>query len=525
MASHVPAKKYQCKACHKFGHFTSRCFQRKHHSQHKVRQPKVHQIHVNNLYDDPERYPSDISSSEDSFCLQVRIRKQHSQTQQIPKLTHLITNIAYRLKQHHTRNQYLRACIDTSAEINLMPVSVYKLIYNDQDLTKLTPCNLKIGTYTMDTIKIIGTTTIYLLHPDSKKLVETTFYIVSNEGSVLLSCNTSLTLGLIHSRTKLDYLPPKVRLITSKVDHPSNTKEQIQVQKQVVTRQPDQHHSAQGTILPKVITTQSQILQEYPNVFEGIGKFPGLPYHIHGDPGVTPKQTPCRPIPVHLKDAFQQEISKMLQARILVPVTQATPWINSFILVKSMDSQGQTKLHICLDPINLNKAMMREPYHFHTPEDISHLLTDACILTVCDCKKGYWHQMIDEASSYLTTFNTELGRYRFTVMPFGISVAVDVFQRKLDECFGHIKNLTIIADDIMVIGKNRNHKDHDLAFTLLLKMAKECNVKLNYQKLQYKCTEVNFYGETYTTDSCKPAQNKVTAIVQMSSPRSKKEVQ
>ena len=77
----------------------------------------------------------------------------------------------------------------------------------------------------------------------------------------------------------------------------------------------------------------------------------------------------------------------------------------------------------------------------------------------------------------------------------------------------------------MVIRKNRNHKDHDLAFTLLLKPAKECNVKLNYQKLQYKCNEVNLYGETYTTDGPKPAQNKVTAIVQMPSPRSKKEVQ
>ena len=215
----------------------------------------------------------------------------------------------------------------------------------------------------------------------------------------------------------------------------------------------------------------------------------------------------------------------MLQAGILVPVTQATPWINSFVLVESKDSQGQTKLCICLDPINLNKAVMREPYHFHTLEDISHLLADACILTICDCKKGYWHQMLDEESSCLTMFNTELGRYRFTVMPFGISVAGDVFQRKLDECFGHIKNLTIIANDIMVIGKNRNHKDHDLALTLLLKMAKECNVKVNYQKLQYKSTEVNFYGETYTTDGCKPAQNKVTAIVQMPSPRSKKEVQ
>ena len=159
-----------------------------------------------------------------------------------------------------------------------------------------------------------------------------------------MSCNTSLILGLIQSRAKLDYLPPRVRLITCKVDHPRNTKDQIQVQKQVNTMQPDQHHSTQHTMLHKLITTQSQILQEYPNVFEGIGKFPGLPYHICVDPGVTPKQTPCRPIPIHLKDAFQQEINKMLQAGILVPVTQATPWINSFILVESTDSHGQAKL-------------------------------------------------------------------------------------------------------------------------------------------------------------------------------------
>ena len=285
--------------------------------------------------------------------------------------------------------------------------------------------------------------------------------------------------------------------------------EQIQVQKQVITKQPDQHHNTQSSIVPKLITTQCQILQEYPDVFEGIGKFSGPLYHIHVDLGVTPKQTPCRPIPIHLKDVFQQEISKMLQAGILAPVTQATPWINSFILVESTDSQGQAKLWLCLDPTNLNKAMTREPYHFCTLEDISHMLADACILTECDCKKGYWHQMLDKGSSYLTTFNTEIGRYRFTVMPFSITVAWDVFQWKLDKCFGHIKKLTIIADDIMVIGKKWNHKDHDLAFTLLLKMARECNVKFNYQKLQYKCTEVNFYGETYTTDGCKPAQSKV----------------
>ena len=77
----------------------------------------------------------------------------------------------------------------------------------------------------------------------------------------------------------------------------------------------------------------------------------------------------------------------------------------------------------------------------------------------------------------------------------------------------------------MVIGKNDNHKDHDLAFTTLLQTARRHNVKLNYDKLKFKCMEVNFYGKTYTTDGHKPAQNKVTAIVKMPPPSSKKEVQ
>ena len=77
--------------------------------------------------------------------------------------------------------------------------------------------------------------------------------------------------------------------------------------------------------VPKLITCQDQIMHEYPDVFEGIGKFPGPPYHIQVDPSVTPKQTPCRPIPIHLKEALQKEINKMLQAGIIVPVTEAMP--------------------------------------------------------------------------------------------------------------------------------------------------------------------------------------------------------
>ena len=79
-----------------------------------------------------------------------------------------------------------------------------------------------------------------------------------------------------------------------------------------------------------------------------------------------------------------------------------------------------------------------------------------------------------------TTFNTQLGRFRYTVMPFGVTLTGDVFQCKLDQCFGKIKQVIVIADDIMIVGKKPNHNDHDQALTTLLETARRINVKLNY---------------------------------------------
>ena len=47
----------------------------------------------------------------------------------------------------------------------------------------------------------------------------------------------------------------------------------------------------------------------------------------------------------------------MLQASILKPVNQATPWIKSFVLVEDKGKLGKLRLRICLDPTNLNKAI------------------------------------------------------------------------------------------------------------------------------------------------------------------------
>ena len=435
----------------------------------------------------------------------------------MPKKTHLIANIPYRIKQHQSHHKYLRVRLDTCADVNIMPRSVYQMMFNDPEVKQLAPNDISLGVYTDHKVHILGKCNFYMLHPDTKKPHAVMFYVASNEGSVLLSCTTLLTLDLIQTRPWLDYLPPRAKLITSAADHPDITKKMA--------------HQAKATVKPRkclpmnIVTKKKDIKEYYADVFEGVGCFPGPPYHIQLDPKVPPKQTAVQPVPVHLKEAFKQELDKMLQAGHLKPVHEATPWINSFVIVEGKDKLGRLKPRICLDPKNLNIAVIREPWFSKTSDDIAHLFADVCIITTTDCTKGFWHQALDEESSYLTTFGTEYGRFRFTIMPFGITIAGDVFQRKLDTIFGNLSQVACIADDIIVIGYKANHSDHDTAFTSLLQTAHENNVKLNFEKLQYKQTQVDFFGETYTTDGCKPSSEKVKAITNMPQPANKKELQ
>ena len=225
---------------------------------------------------------------------------------------------------------YLRARPDTCVDVNIIPASVYRLVFQDPEMKKLAPSSLEIGTYTTDTVKIVGSCLFYLVHLDTKKLLYVTFFAAVNDGSILLSCKTTLMFRLIQPRTKLHYLPPRASLITSSADHPKKTKSTLCVQKQEVSTQRSTHEVATQTpqqkyAVPKLVTSKEQILHEYPDVFEGIGSFPGPPYHIKIDPSVTPKQTPCHPIPVHLKEAFKQNVDKMLEAGVLKPFHEATP--------------------------------------------------------------------------------------------------------------------------------------------------------------------------------------------------------
>jgi len=100
----------------------------------------------------------------------------------------------------------------------------------------------------------------------------------------------------------------------------------------------------------------------------------------------------------------------------------------------------------------LNKNIRREHYYSRTIDEILPLLHGKRYFSVIDTAKGYWHVELDQESSLLCTFNTPFRRYRFKRLPFGIVVSQDIFQRKLDDIYKNISNVSGIADDIIVFG-------------------------------------------------------------------------
>ena len=89
----------------------------------------------------------------------------------------MITNFGLQVEAPSDKKPVSQRKIGPCADINIMPASVDKLVFNDPELKKIIPSNLEIGTYTTNAVKIVGSCLFYLVHPDTKKLPEVTFYV------------------------------------------------------------------------------------------------------------------------------------------------------------------------------------------------------------------------------------------------------------------------------------------------------------------------------------------------------------
>ena len=236
------------------------------------------------------------------------------------------------------------------------------------------------------------------------------------------------------------------------------------------------------------------------------------------DEAAKPVVLPCRRIPFSIIDKVKDEIDTLVKRGILLPVHQPSSWVNQMAIVEKKNG----KIRVCIDPQPLNKVLHREHFKLPTFDDIRPHFQNAKIFSKMDVKEAFWHVKLDETDSFLTTMITPWGRFRWSRLPYGLSVSSEIFQRRLMQALEGLPGVVTVADDIIVMGRGSTieeaSKDHERNLSALQLRCEEKKIRLNEEKTVLKQSEISFMGHCVSAQGVKPDPEKVKALLEAARP-------
>ena len=380
----------------------------------------------------------------------------------------------------------IRFQIDNGADCNVLPLHVYRSATGDHELQKVKPSTTTLWAFGQKRVPSAGVVVLQMQR-HGKMFDISCELVVGKQYHSVLGSNSCRVLGVLDVKDNDKLNPPQADIVSliSSCQHPN---------------------------------LKDPILAKHSRVFrDEVGCLRGE-YTIRVDESVMPVHHAPRNVSVALRQPLQRELEKLVSQGIIAPVVEPTPWVSSLVVVGKPDGT----LRICLDPKDLNKAIMRENYPLPTVEEVATRLSGAKVFSIFDVKQGFWHVELDLVSSLLTTFNTPFGRFRWCRMPFGISSASEVFQRRMHQLIEGLAGVEVVADDFLVFGSGETleqaTQDHDLNLQDFLSRCADSNVVLAAHKIRLRQREVPFIGHVATADGLKPDPGKVAAILDMTAP-------
>ena len=185
--------------------------------------------------------------------------------------------------------------------------------------------------------------------------------------------------------------------------------------------------------------TKPEILSTYADQFRGIGTLPGE-YEIKINESATPVVHPPRRTPYMLKDKVRAELCQMEEMGIITKVEQPTKWVNPIVVIRKPNGN----VRICLDPVDVKKAVRREHYTLKTVEEVAASMSEANVFSTLDATSGFYQLKLAEESTWLTTFNTPFGRFKFERLLFGLVSAPEVFKGPCLRCLRTLRNVKLL---------------------------------------------------------------------------------
>ena len=222
--------------------------------------------------------------------------------------------------------------------------------------------------------------------------------------------------------------------------------------------------------------------------------------------------TTARRIPFPLLEKVETELNRLETEGIIEKVTKPTDWCAPMVPVVKPNGN----VRICVDLKRLNDSVKREHFMLPNLDDIAPDLEGATVFSKLDASSGFYQIPLNEESRELTTFITPFGRYSFRRVPFGITSAPEIFQRKMKEMLSGLNGVEVIIDDILIHGKN--DREHDEHLKAALKRIHESGLKLNSDKCEFRKTKIEYFGHTISEHGIQPSAQRIAAIQDMAAP-------
>ena len=387
--------------------------------------------------------------------------------------------------------QTLKLKVDSGAEANIMPLSIFKSMFpqkmEDTGLPRLPSIKgIRLSAYNGTTIKCYGEVWVPSYYDGRQCMMH--FYVVDTPGPAIMGLPTGEFLKIIQLNCSVERSPAEPKAGGQDQDVRNRSEKQP-------------------------IHDVSDLKRLYPNQFDRLGDL-GEDFEakliLKAD--AEPYIDPPRKYPIHKTEQIKAELDKMEELGVIRRVTQHTEWCSSLAFATKSDGT----LRVCLDPAKLNKALSRCPHKMPNLEELNHRLSGATVFSKVDAKTGYWSIRMDEKSQLLTTFRTPFGRYCFNRLPFGLSVSQDIFQQAMDTILEQCHGVVGKADDITVFGKNKS--DHDASLHHLFQTAEKYGLVFNSAKCQISMKQVSFFGNDYSSKGISPSPEKVRDLQNCAEP-------
>lgn len=363
--------------------------------------------------------------------------------------------------------QQLSVIADSGADINIIDEQDYSKL---QPRPKLRSDNTKIFPYGSKTpllVKGVFNADVQVASLQSTEL----FYVIAGSGGSLLGWKTSKRLNLVRVVQNL-------------------------------------------TSVSQTRCSVEQLVQDYDDLFQGLGKLKDFQVKLHVDESVSPVAQPHRRIPFHVRKQLEDQLKKDEELGVIERVEGATPWVSPLVVVPKPKSPGQVR--VCVDMRQANQAIARERHVTPTINELVSDLNGAAVFSKLDLNQGYNQLELHPSSRYITTFSTHFGLWRYKRLNFGVSSAAEVFQNAIRETLSDISGAVNISDDILVFGASQ--EEHDANLKATFQRLRECGLTLNRGKCAYNKSTLEFFGHVFSKGGLSADPKKVLAVQDLPTP-------